>query len=153
VADGMHARADALTSLAVLLSVGGAALGWNWADPVVGLLITAAIVAVTWTAARQVLDRLMDAVDPALVDRAEAALRSVAEVRAVDGIRLRWIGHALHAEVEVTIADSLSLRLAHEVAHEAEHRLRHAVPRLSAATVHAYPRSAPPDGRPNQPEP
>jgi cation diffusion facilitator family transporter len=141
VADGLHARADALTSLAVLLSVGGAALGWRWADPAVGLLITAAIAALTWTAARQVLGRLMDAVDPALVDRAEAALRSVAEVMTVDGIRLRWIGHALHAEVDVTIADSLSLRRAHDIAHEAEHRLRHAVPRLATATVHAYPRS------------
>ena len=71
VADGLHARTDGFTSLAVLLGVGGVALGWDWADPVVGLLITVAILAVLRQAAREIWRRLMDAVDPALVDRAE----------------------------------------------------------------------------------
>lgn len=143
LADGVHARADALTSLAVLGAAGGAAAGWWWADPAVGLLITVAIAALTYSAGRQVLARLMDAVDPALVDRAEAALREVDRVTAVDRIRLRWIGHALHAEVELTVPDSLTVGEAHRIAHEAEHRLHHAVPHLATATVHAYPRGAP----------
>src|SRR6266536_1242494 len=54
VADGLHARTDGFTSLAVLAGAGGLALGWGWADPVVGLLITAAILAEGWQAARQV---------------------------------------------------------------------------------------------------
>jgi hypothetical protein len=37
VADGLHARTDGFTSLAVLLGVGGVALGWDWADPIVGM--------------------------------------------------------------------------------------------------------------------
>jgi len=69
VADGLHARTDGFTSLAVLAGAGGAALGWQWADPVVGLAITAAIVLVLRDAAREVFRRMMDAVDPALVDR------------------------------------------------------------------------------------
>jgi len=43
VADGLHARTDGFTSLAVLLGAGGVAIGWQWADPVVGLAITVAI--------------------------------------------------------------------------------------------------------------
>ena len=74
VADGLHARADGFTSLAVLLGAGGMALGWSWADPVVGLAITAAITSVAYRAAREIGRRLMDAVDPALVDQAERAL-------------------------------------------------------------------------------
>src|SRR5437588_863846 len=70
VADGLHARTDGFTSLAVLAGAGGVAIGWRWADPVVGLLITAAILMVGWQAAREVLRRLMDAVDPDLVDAA-----------------------------------------------------------------------------------
>ena len=80
VADGLHARTDGFTSLAVLLGAGGVALGWNWADPVVGLVITVAILAVLYQAAREVYRRLMDAVDPALVDRAEQTLRATAGV-------------------------------------------------------------------------
>jgi cation diffusion facilitator family transporter len=139
VADGLHARTDAITSLAVLASAGGAALGWRWADPVVGLAITAAIATVTWSAARQVLARLMDAVDPEIVDRATAALRGVAGVVDVDQVRVRWVGHALRAEVDLSVPPGVSIEDAHRTAHAAEHELTHAVPRLTAATVHAHP--------------
>lgn len=54
IADGLHARTDGFTSLAVLCSAGGVALGFPLADPIVGLLITAAILAVLRTAARDV---------------------------------------------------------------------------------------------------
>src|SRR5712691_9826978 len=78
VADGLHARTDGFTSLAVLLGVGGVALGWDWADPVVGLAITAAILGVLYQAGREIYRRLMDAVDPAVVDQAEQTLRGTA---------------------------------------------------------------------------
>jgi cation diffusion facilitator family transporter len=139
VADGLHARADALTSLAVLVSAGGSALGLRWADPAVGLAITAAIAVATWGAARQVLARLMDAVDPGLVDQATAVLREVEGVVAVDVIRMRWIGHTLRAEVDLAVPPGVTIEQAHRTAHAAEHRLTHAVPRLTAATVHAHP--------------
>ena len=139
VADGLHARADGFASLAVLLGAGGAALGHPLADPVVGLLITAAIAFVLKDAAREVLRRLMDAVDPALVDRAETALRSVDGVRDVAELRTRWIGHRLRAEATVVLDGSLTLRAAHHIAVEAEHALLHAVPRLTAALIHADP--------------
>jgi len=67
IADGLHARADGLTSLAVLLGAAGVAVGWAWADPVVGLVITTAILGVLRSAASQTGQRLTDAVDPRLV--------------------------------------------------------------------------------------
>lgn len=139
VADGLHARTDGFTSLAVLGSAGGAALGWRWADPVIGLLITAAIVAVIWGSAKEVLGRVLDAVDPELVGRAELALASAPGVRGVDGLRMRWIGHALHTEAELDVAPELSLAYAHRIAHDAEHRLWHALPRLGGAVIHTHP--------------
>ncbi|WP_420716512.1 cation diffusion facilitator family transporter [Streptomyces sp. H27-H1] len=139
VADGLHARTDGFTSLAVLLGAGGAALGWRLADPIVGLLITVAILLVLKDAAKEVFRRLMDAVDPALVDSAETALRSVPGVSRVGEVRMRWIGHQLRAEATITVDGSLSLFLAHQVAVEAEHALLHAVPRLTAALIHADP--------------
>ncbi|CAM3535961.1 cation diffusion facilitator family transporter [Kibdelosporangium persicum] len=139
VADGLHARTDGFTSLAVLLSAGGAAVGWQWADPVVGLLITAAILSVLWGAAKQVFGRLLDGVDPTLVDQAEHALAASPEVLAVHQLRLRWVGHALHAEAELSVDPGLTLTAAHRIAHDAEHRLMHALPRVSRAVLHAHP--------------
>jgi cation diffusion facilitator family transporter len=139
VADGLHARTDGLTSLAVLLGAGGVALGWNWADPVVGLLITVAILAVLRQAAREIYRRLMDAVDPELVDQAEQTLRGTTGVLDVGQVRLRWIGHHIRAECEVIVSPGISAVQAHQVTVSAEHDLLHAIPRLSAALVHADP--------------
>ncbi|MEW9550280.1 cation diffusion facilitator family transporter [Nonomuraea sp. NPDC050783] len=139
VADGLHARTDGFTSLAVLLGAGGAAVGLPVADPVVGLLITVAICFVLRDAAREIYHRLMDAVDPDLVDAAEGILATVDGVRKVGSVRLRWIGHALHAEVEIQVNHDMSVVDAHAVAVEAEHRLIHDLPRLRAATVHTDP--------------
>lgn len=136
VADGLHARTDGFTSLAVLLGAGGVALGWKAADPIVGLLITVAIVTVLRDAARQVYRRLMDAVDENLVDQAETALRGVDGVRDVGAVRMRWIGHTLRAEADIVVDPQLTVVQAHALAVQAEHALIHAVPRLTAATVH-----------------
>ncbi|WP_167310138.1 cation diffusion facilitator family transporter [Mycobacterium parascrofulaceum] len=139
VADGLHARTDGFTSLAVLFGAGGVALGYPLADPIVGLVITLAILAVLRGAVRDIFRRLMDAVDPELVDTAEAALAARPGVRGVRSIRMRWIGHRLHADAELDIDPGASLEDAHRIAHDAEHELTHAVPRLDSALVHAYP--------------
>jgi cation diffusion facilitator family transporter len=139
VADGLHARTDGFTSLAVLLGVGGVALGWDWADPAVGLLITVAILAVLRQAAREIYRRLMDAVDPAVVDQAELTLRATPGVLDVGQVRLRWIGHQLRAECEITVDAAATAIRAHQVAVSAEHNLLHALSRLTAALVHADP--------------
>ncbi|PWI19954.1 cation diffusion facilitator family transporter [Streptomyces sp. Act143] len=143
VADGLHARTDGFTSLAVLLGAGGSALGLQLADPIVGLAITAAIALVLRDAAREVFRRVLDAVDPALVDRAERALSEVEGVRGVGELRLRWIGHRLRAEVAVVVDGDATVRQAHAIAVDAEHALVHAVPRLTAALVHADPAPLP----------
>jgi cation diffusion facilitator family transporter len=139
VADGLHARTDGFTSLAVLAGAGGVAIGWHWADPVVGLLITVAIAGVGWQAAREVVRRLMDSVDPALTEKAEATLCATPGVLDVGPVRLRWVGHALRAECAISIDPRSSLVQAHDIAVQAEHRLIHAIPRLAAAVVHADP--------------
>jgi cation diffusion facilitator family transporter len=136
VADGLHARTDGFTSLAVLLGAAGVALGSRAADPVVGLVITVAILAVLRDAARMVYRRLMDAVDPHLIDEAEDALRALDGVRGLGSVRMRWIGHALRAEADIVVDAELTVVQAHALAVEAEHALIHAVPRLTAATVH-----------------
>jgi cation diffusion facilitator family transporter len=142
VADGLHARTDGFTSLAVLLGAGGVAVGWQWADPVVGLLITVAILGVLRSAVRQVGARLMDAVDPELVDQATAAMLTVGGISGVRELRIRWIGHTLRAEADVTVDPALSVGQAHDLAHHAEQHLLADVRRLTGATIHISPAGA-----------
>jgi cation diffusion facilitator family transporter len=141
VADGLHARTDGFTSLAVVLGAGGVALGFPLADPLIGLAITVAILFVLRDAAREVFRRLMDAVDPATIDLVERTASSVPDVVAAGQVRMRWIGHSLRAELAVTVDAALTVEQAHRIAHDVEHRLVHAVPRLAAAVVHTEPAS------------
>ncbi|KGN41624.1 cation diffusion facilitator family transporter [Knoellia aerolata] len=142
VADGLHARTDGFTSLAVVLGAAGVALGLPWADPAIGLVIAVAILSVLRSAAAQVGARLMDAVDPHLVDQAREAVSSVDGVLDVRELRLRWIGHTLRAEVDITVPADLPVDAAHELAHHAEEHLLVYVPRLTAALVHVSPDGA-----------
>ena len=139
VADGLHARTDGFTSLAVVAGAAGVAAGFPLADPIVGLLITAAIGVVLRGAARDIYRRLMDSVDPNLVDEVIGVVGSVPGVEGVEAVRIRWLGHELRAEVEIVSDADLSLADAHAVAEEAHHRLLHGIPRLTRATLHTSP--------------
>lgn len=142
VADGLHARTDGFASLSVVLSAGGLALGWHWADPVIGIVIAVAIIGVLRSVVVQVGARLLDAVSPELVDSARHAVGHIDEVLSVDDLRIRWVGHSLLAEVNVTVPADLTLLAGHEVAHHAEEHLLEALPRLSSAVVHISPAGA-----------
>ena len=133
------ARTDGLSSLGVLAGALGVVAGFERADAIAGLVIAALIVSVLRQAARDVVARLMDAVDPALAERARGVLASVDGVEGVGRLRVRWIGHRLHAEAEISVDGDLSLSAAHRIAEDARHRLIHDVPRLTSAIIHADP--------------
>jgi cation diffusion facilitator family transporter len=139
VADGLHARTDGLTSLAVVIGAGGVAAGWRLADPLVGIAITLVILVVLRAAARDIYRRLMDSVDPDLVDRVTDVAQRVAGVERVEAVRIRWVGHQLWGELEVISDSDLTLAAAHAVAEETHHRLLHEIPRLAQATIHTSP--------------
>ena len=147
VADGLHARTDGFTSLAVVLGAIGVALGFPLADPLIGLVITVAILAVLRQAAREVFARLMDAVDPEVLEAVETSLARTPGVLEVGEVRVRWIGHALRAECEVRVDEGLTVGAGHDIAHDAEDRLLQDVRRLTAAIVHAGPEHGSPAGQ------
>ncbi|HLB67880.1 MAG TPA: cation diffusion facilitator family transporter [Thermoplasmata archaeon] len=142
VADGYHARADGLTSLAVLGGAIGVSLGQPLADPIVGLVIAVAIVRVLWQSGKPVLARLLDAVDPDAVEEIRRILKAVPGVVDVTDVRVRWIGHRLHTEVNLAVDGALSVERGHEIAKHARHGLMHLLGYLSTVTIHVDPADA-----------
>jgi cation diffusion facilitator family transporter len=139
IADGYHARVDGWTSLAVLFGALGVWTGYPLADPIVGLLISVAIFALVFQAARAVLVRVLDGVEPETLDAIAHAAAHVPGVQEVTDVRTRWIGHRLHAEVSVTVPGTLSVGEGHEIAREVRHQLLHHLPHLGSVTVHVDP--------------
>jgi len=103
IADGNHARVDGFTSLSVLISAIGVYLGFPLADPVIGIIITIAILKIVWDAAKSVFTRLLDGVDPEVIDEIKHAISHIKGVQDISEIRVRWLGHRLHAEVNVAV--------------------------------------------------
>lgn len=141
VADGVHARIDGFISLAVVLGAVGVMLGFPLADPIIGLLISAAIIVLLWGTVRSIGRRLLDGIEPELVDRAEAALAGAPGVLAVSSVQLRWVGHRLQGAATIAVADA-ALSEVSETVHAAEHRLGHALPKLDGMVIKTVTASA-----------
>jgi cation diffusion facilitator family transporter len=139
VADGYHARTDGWTSLAVLLGAVGVWMGYPLADPIVGLLIAAAILVIVWQSGKAVFTRLLDGVEPEAIEEIRQTASRVPGVEDVSEVRARWLGHRLHAEVNVAVDPDLSVSEGHAIARELNHQLLHHLSYLSGAVIHVDP--------------
>jgi len=139
VADGYHARVDGWTSLAVLFGAVGVWLGYPLADPIIGLLITAAILGIVIQSGKSIFFRMLDGAEPGIIDELRHAAEQVPQVREVTEVRARWLGHRLHAELNVAVDPALTIAQAHAVAAEVRHRLLHRLDYLSLVVIHVDP--------------
>ena len=135
IADGQHALIDGLTSLAVLIAVLGTLINVPILDPIVGVVIALAIVGITWNAIKAIWYRMMDAVDPHLVEHLEAHALAVEGVDAIETLRLRWVGHRMYGVMKARVPADTSLAESQEIAHAIQHEARHVIPQLDELTV------------------
>ena len=139
IADGQHARVDGFTSLAVLIGVIGTAFGVAILDPIVGLLITIAILFIVKDAARAVWLRLIDGIEPEILAEIEHAPTHVPGVLGVRDVRARWVGHRVHSDIEVQVDPSLSVRDGEAIAAAVEHAVQEHVRLLGSVVVRVSP--------------
>ena len=139
IADGVHARMDGFTSLAVLVGTAGVWLGFPLADPIVGLFITALILHSVWESGETVFTRLMDGVDPAIVSEVTHTAEHVQGVVKVHETRVRWLGHRLHVELNVAVNPKTTVEKGHLIAKEVCHELQEHLPNVSYTSVHIDP--------------
>jgi len=151
IADGYHARVDGLTSLAVLLGALGVWLGYPLADPIIGLVISVAILRIVVTSAKPVLARLLDGVEPGVVDEVREAARETAGVADVSEVRVRWLGHRMLAEVNIAVQSNITVEEGHRIAQDVHHQLLHRLRYLSNTTVHVDPLETSGEGHHPQP--
>ncbi|HSW48329.1 MAG TPA: cation diffusion facilitator family transporter [Candidatus Saccharimonadales bacterium] len=139
IADGYHARTDGWSSLAVLLGAIGVWLGFPLADPLVGILISIVILKTTWESAKEVFARVLDGIDPKVIDEIKHIASHVKGVEEVTETRVRWIGHKIHAELNVAVDPKLSVEQGHDIASNISHDLLHELPYISNASIHVDP--------------
>ena len=139
VADGLHARIDGLTSLVVLVAVAGSALGLPIVDPIVGILIGIAILFIARDATMRVWHRLMDAVDPQVVDQIEQYASEVTGVDEVRSVRVRWVGHQLFGEIELVLDVEPTATESQRIVRDVKRLLHANVRHLEQVTIEVVP--------------
>lgn len=135
IADGYHARTDGFTSLAVVLGAVGVWLGFPLADPIIGLLITLAIFGIVWQSSKAVFTRMLDGVEPHVVDEIKHAAEHVPGVSSLLDVKARWVGHRLTAELDIGLAGGTTIAQADAVAAALEHELLDHLPALMSARI------------------
>ncbi|MFZ1575947.1 MAG: cation diffusion facilitator family transporter [Chromatiaceae bacterium] len=135
IADGQHSRVDGFTSLSVLIGVVGSWLGYPLADPIVGIGITIAILFIVKDAAKAVWHRLIDGIEPEILDDIAHAPGHVAGVLAVRTVRARWIGHKVYSDVTIAVDPDLPVHVADAIARAVERALREHVRLLGEVVV------------------
>jgi cation diffusion facilitator family transporter len=139
IADGYHARIDGWTSLAVLAGAVGVWLGYPLADPIVGLLITAAIFGIVIQSGKSIFTRMLDGADPQVIDEIRQTAAASSQIKGVSEVRARWLGHRLHVELNIAVDPKLTIEEAHNIATDVRHSLLHTFDYLSLVVIHVDP--------------
>jgi cation diffusion facilitator family transporter len=149
IADAKHSWLDALSSAGALLGLLGVALGWRWADPVAGIVVTGFICHVGWAVSSDIAHRILDSVDPAVVAAAEAAATEI------DGVlhahaRARWTGRTLRVEVEGWVDPQTSVADSDRIGRLVADRLAERLPQMRSFTWATRAVDIPIDGGPQR---
>ncbi len=138
-ADGKHSRIDGLTSLAVFFAAAGVMLGYPVLDPIAGIVISIFIFGIVVNTTREILKRLLDIVEPSLIDNIESTALSVKDVRSVHDVKARWIGHRIRVDISIAVDENLAVKEGHSVAVGVHQRLIEKIPHLNDITIHVDP--------------
>jgi cation diffusion facilitator family transporter len=139
VADGQHARVDGFTSLAVLFGALGVWIGYPILDPIVGLLITVAILFIVKDSAVSIWRRMMDSVEPEVVDGVERAAEEIPQIQTVESVRARWVGHRIYAEITVKVPEDLNVAEVARIKEKLYAAAKKNLPKLERLTVESLP--------------
>jgi len=108
-ADALHFSSDMWSSIAVLIGLGGVALGYSWADAAAALVVAVFICIAGWRLGRRTIDALTDTAPAGVSERMAAIARRVPGVVAVERVRARPAGAVLFVELAVGVSRALPL--------------------------------------------
>jgi cation diffusion facilitator family transporter len=133
IADARHSWLDALSSAGALAGLAAVALGQPWGDPVAGIAVTVFICHVGYEVTSDIVHRLADGIDPAVITTAEAAAGSVPGVIHAHA-RARWTGRTLRVEIEGWVDPDLTARDADAIGREVAAALSRQLPDAGSLT-------------------
>jgi len=139
-ANAWHHRSDAISSVVVLVGVGGAVLGFSYMDALAAIIVGVMVAKIGWDLGWGALTELVDtALDEEQVGEAKRVIMAIDGVRSVHMLRTRRHGAEATADVHVQVAPRLSVSEGHMISQAVEDRMIEKVKAISDVTVHVDP--------------
>jgi len=139
-ANAWHHRSDAISSVVVLIGVGGAVIGFSAMDAIAAIVVGVMVAKIGWDLAKSALSELVDtALDEEQVGEAKQVIMGIDGVGSVHMLRTRRHGAEASADVHVQVAPHLSVSEGHMISQAVEDRLIRKVEALTDVTVHIDP--------------
>lgn len=139
-ADAWHHRSDAMSSIAALVGIGGAILGWPILDPIAGLVVAIMIaytgVEIYWSAVRELMD---EAPDPELITRIRELAETIDGVRQAYDLRGRYNGPALYLDMKICVDAYATVEHGHNLAALAKRKIMEEYKEVANVLIHVNP--------------
>ena len=140
IANAWDHRSDAYSSVATLAGILGARLGFQYLDPIAGLVVSALIIKMSITLFRSNIGILMDErPEPVVLDKIRATALGVRGIKTIDSIRAHRRGSTLTIDIEVAVDSRLTVEQGHQIASEVKNKLLNKVEHVQDVMVHVNP--------------
>jgi cation diffusion facilitator family transporter len=139
-ANAWHSRSDAISSIVVVIGVGGTMAGLPWLDAAAAIVVAFMIVKIAWDLLWQSLQELIDtALDAEQVEAISASIRDVPGVRSLHMLRTRRSGSDALVDVHLQVDPRLSVSEGHQIGETVRSRLLENNDEVTDVTVHIDP--------------
>lgn len=139
-ANAWHHRSDSISSVVVLIGVGGAVIGFSYMDALAAIVVGIMVAKIGWDLGWRALSELVDtALDDEQVNEAKRVIMGIDGVRSVHMLRTRRHGAEASADVHVQVAPRLSVSEGHMISLAVEDRIIDQVESITDVTVHIDP--------------
>ncbi len=140
IANAWHSRTDAISSVIVIVGVGGAMAGFPYLDGVAAIAVALMIAKIGWDLLWKSLQELIDtALEPEMVEEIRQAILAVDGVRACHMLRTRYSGSDSLVDVHILVDPALSVSEGHQIGERVRKHLSEQVEHVADVTVHIDP--------------
>lgn len=139
-ANAWHSRTDAISSIVVVIGVGGTMAGLEYLDSVAAVLVGAMVAKIGWDLAWTSVYELVDtALEPERVELIREEILGVGGVRELHMLRTRLMGGDALVDVHVIVDPKLSVSEGHYIGEKVRKRLIEGIEEVTDVMVHVDP--------------
>lgn len=140
IADAWHHRTDSFSSIAALIGIGGAILGYPIMDPLVGLFVSILILQTGISIYKQAILALMDTAPPKeILDEIKEAAFHAEGVKEVQDVKMRQYGSKFIVDLKVCVNPSITVEEGHGAAARAKENIMKSTQDIQDVLVHVNP--------------